>query len=163
MSRTRGPSLKSVQFSRWLEQQGCSLIPTTNEYELVRFECGRGIGVVYAGKRGYSFSSGWVDEAIECYMREKPWNSGTRKVKRSTNDKRKARLLERDGCECFFCGKTFPSNELTKEHLLSLSQGGPNTLANMVLACQPCNSEADSMPLHRKVELRDSKRSEAQS
>ncbi len=53
--------------------------------------------------------------------------------------RRKQRLLEKYGPYCYWCGKRFPPEELTIEHLIPKSEGGPNRLENLRLACYPCN------------------------
>jgi len=42
---------------------------------------------------------------------------------------------------CHYCGKQFPPEELTMDHLVPLSRGGKSTKGNLVPACQPCNSD----------------------
>jgi len=41
---------------------------------------------------------------------------------------------------CFYCGQNFPRSEFTLDHFLPLSKGGGTTKANIIAACQPCNS-----------------------
>ena len=38
---------------------------------------------------------------------------------------------------CFYCGK--PSNKLTKDHVLAVTQGGTDEIDNVVPACWSCN------------------------
>lgn len=40
--------------------------------------------------------------------------------------------------ECAYCG--VPSDELEQDHVLAISKGGHDLLANIVPACEPCNS-----------------------
>lgn len=58
-------------------------------------------------------------------------------------NRKKAQLVERDGIKCCWCGKTFPKERLTVEHLIPISQSkgwsGKNSLDNLSLACLPCN------------------------
>lgn len=68
-------------------------------------------------------------------------------------------LLLKYGPVCFYCGVAFDVSNLTLEHLLSRTYGGPNNVENMALACAPCNHEADSLSVIEKVILRESKRS----
>jgi len=46
-------------------------------------------------------------------------------------------LFKRDGEECRYCEAT---ENLTIEHVKPISEGGPNTLDNCVVACRSCNS-----------------------
>jgi len=48
-------------------------------------------------------------------------------------------LLEKG--ECHYCGKTFKKKDLTMDHIVPLSRGGKSTKGNVVVACQPCNSD----------------------
>lgn len=69
-------------------------------------------------------------------------------------------IAARDGEKCFYCNTQFAKENLTVEHLLSISHGGNNHLSNLVLACQPCNLEAGTGTIIDKVEFRDRKRQE---
>ncbi|MCZ6513894.1 MAG: HNH endonuclease [Nitrospinae bacterium] len=64
-------------------------------------------------------------------------------------EKEKARVL-RDSVwwqnllakgECNYCGQTFAKKDLTMDHIVPLSRGGKSTKGNVVVACQPCNSD----------------------
>ena len=51
---------------------------------------------------------------------------------------REDRLLAVEGFrECAYCGG---SADLTWDHLIPTSRGGPDTISNQVPACRPCNS-----------------------
>lgn len=47
----------------------------------------------------------------------------------------------RDGHQCQYCGKVFSPSELTLDHVVPRSQGGPRTWDNIVTACRPCNGK----------------------
>ncbi len=42
---------------------------------------------------------------------------------------------------CYYCGETFPPEELTLDHIVPVSRGGRSTRGNMVVACRKCNAE----------------------
>jgi len=42
---------------------------------------------------------------------------------------------------CHYCGKTFEKKDLTMDHIVPLSRGGKSTKGNLVVACEPCNSD----------------------
>jgi 5-methylcytosine-specific restriction protein A len=42
--------------------------------------------------------------------------------------------------ECHHCGKRFPKEALTMDHLVPISRGGRSTKFNIVLSCKSCNS-----------------------
>tara|TARA_R110002096_G_scaffold344921_2_gene537852 strand:+ start:100711 stop:101469 length:759 start_codon:yes stop_codon:yes gene_type:complete len=49
-------------------------------------------------------------------------------------------LFARDHNRCQYCGKHFPTSELSIDHVLPRSQNGPDTWENLVCACVGCNS-----------------------
>lgn len=48
-------------------------------------------------------------------------------------------VFQRDGHRCQYCGETFPTKDLTCDHVVPRSQGGGMTWENLVTACAPCN------------------------
>lgn len=63
-------------------------------------------------------------------------------------------LFRRDHQLCLYCGREFRESELTRDHVIPLSQGGKNHWANLVSACKRCNThkggrtpEQANMPL----------------
>lgn len=49
-------------------------------------------------------------------------------------------LFARDRNRCQYCGNLFPTSELSIDHVLPRSQGGPDTWENLVCACVRCNA-----------------------
>ncbi len=45
----------------------------------------------------------------------------------------------RDQNRCQYCGRKFPSSELSLDHVIPLSRGGKSSWENVVCACLPCN------------------------
>jgi len=45
----------------------------------------------------------------------------------------------RDRFSCQYCGHSFPTHELTFDHVVPRSRGGRTTWDNVVTACSPCN------------------------
>lgn len=57
--------------------------------------------------------------------------------KRPNRSRRNYRAAyERDGFRCRYCGATEP---LSIDHVVPVVQGGSDDLANIVVACMPCN------------------------
>jgi 5-methylcytosine-specific restriction endonuclease McrA len=52
----------------------------------------------------------------------------------------RANLFLRDGYRCQYCGRRFPSEQLTFDHLLPRSKGGRAGWTNIVTACVGCNT-----------------------
>lgn len=48
-------------------------------------------------------------------------------------------LFARDHNTCQYCGKRFGTSELSLDHIVPRSRGGPNTWENIVCACLKCN------------------------
>jgi 5-methylcytosine-specific restriction endonuclease McrA len=54
-------------------------------------------------------------------------------------------VIERDGCECAYCGNK--TERVHIDHVFPLSRGGSSELENLVVACGPCNiSKKDKTP-----------------
>jgi 5-methylcytosine-specific restriction endonuclease McrA len=50
----------------------------------------------------------------------------------------------RDRFRCQYCGDSFPSSQLTFEHVVPRSKGGETSWTNIVAACDPCNVRKDN-------------------
>jgi 5-methylcytosine-specific restriction endonuclease McrA len=48
-------------------------------------------------------------------------------------------IFARDNNQCQYCGKKFPTSELSLDHVVPRSQGGGSTWENIVCACVSCN------------------------
>ena len=48
-------------------------------------------------------------------------------------------IFARDNNQCQYCGKRFPTSELSLDHVVPRSQGGQTTWENIVCACVRCN------------------------
>jgi 5-methylcytosine-specific restriction endonuclease McrA len=48
-------------------------------------------------------------------------------------------IFARDNNQCQYCGKKFPTSELSLDHVVPRSQGGTSTWENIVCACVTCN------------------------
>lgn len=65
--------------------------------------------------------------------------------------RRRRSLIVRDGAECYWCRVPF-SLEVppTFDHIIARRKGGSDALANLVLACAPCNNSRSNPPLGRR-------------
>lgn len=60
----------------------------------------------------------------------------------------------RDNYTCQYCTTKFAYKDLTIDHVLPASQGGPKTWTNVVTACRPCNqTKANRTPEKAKMPL----------
>lgn len=58
-------------------------------------------------------------------------------------------LFKRDRHTCAYCGGVFLPKDLSRDHVLARSRGGPDTFANCVTACKICNQlKADKLVEH---------------
>src|SRR5438067_4718737 len=48
-------------------------------------------------------------------------------------------IFARDNNQCQYCGKKYPTSELSLDHVVPRSQGGTSTWENIVCACVGCN------------------------
>jgi 5-methylcytosine-specific restriction endonuclease McrA len=48
-------------------------------------------------------------------------------------------IFARDNNQCQYCGKKYPTSELSLDHVTPRSQGGTSTWENIVCACVSCN------------------------
>ena len=72
----------------------------------------------------------------------------------------KREILRRDGYRCQYCGRQ--TSQLTIDHIVPRSRGGPHSWENLVTACPQCNrrkggrtlAEARMTLLHRPFEPR---------
>ena len=42
---------------------------------------------------------------------------------------------------CHYCGKKFPPEELTMDHVVPVVRGGKSVRGNVVVCCKKCNNE----------------------
>jgi hypothetical protein len=175
----RDAQMDVSNFAAWLAKNGAEIGIPSNPYEVIRYRAYPEAGgkaethIVYRKESGaltwtgasqshYSqFASG---EAI--YPATKPYQPDARgdtpflvtfpaKGKAPT----RAKLLERDGDKCWFCGDPM-GDDITIEHLVPKSAGGRNMAANYALAHKRCNHQAADLPLVDKIELRQRMRSQ---
>ncbi|MBC7741712.1 MAG: HNH endonuclease [Bdellovibrionaceae bacterium] len=60
----------------------------------------------------------------------------------------------RDNYTCQYCAEKLPYKELTIDHVVPASHGGPKTWTNMVTACRKCNqTKANRTPEKAKMPL----------
>lgn len=143
-------NIKDIEsLKKWLQDRGCEILPNTNEFEVLRFK-GKETGVFYSSGKT---SNQYANKAYIAFKTNSYWNGGPVNIGRKSDYKKeKINLLERDGDCCFYCGKPL-GDDITIEHLIALSSGGRNVLANMVLAHQKCNNEVGNKPISEKIKI----------
>lgn len=148
----------TAAFKARLQAAGAEILAPTNPYELLRFRSSKGVGVIYAGRRGVT----WNAEAIAARAHLDAGHGSLAPVKVVGRRRNKATvdaLLERDGGGCFFCGIPL-GKDTTVEHLVAIAHGGPNHISNLFLAHAACNQEAGHLSAPEKVALAIRRRAE---
>jgi 5-methylcytosine-specific restriction endonuclease McrA len=64
---------------------------------------------------------------------------GYEKLPKQTVKFNRRNIFARDHNQCQYCGKKFPTTELSLDHIVPRSQGGRSTWENIVCACISCN------------------------
>jgi len=152
---------KVNKMKKWLAAQGAEILPQTNPYEVLRFKVPDGTGVIYKNTAGKCNPGNVLtQELYDDFIKGEKLKNRPKKKNRVTSPRAKKQLLARDGDLCFYCGKKMELEDMTEEHLLSLTHGGNNRLENKVLAHKDCNGEASHMILKDKLEFAIKKRSQ---
>lgn len=64
---------------------------------------------------------------------------GYEKLPKQTVKFNRRNIFARDNNQCQYCGRKFPTAELSLDHVIPRSQGGQSTWDNIVCACVSCN------------------------
>jgi hypothetical protein len=157
MARKKKPD-EIVAFKEWIASQGGEVLGPTNEWEVVRFRGNGETSIIYTNKKGQRTYTGQALEAFQAFKENKSFRlckATTRKTYGREHPIDKA-IRERDGGECFFCGKEFTSaNPRTREHLVPTTAGGPNHITNMFHAHRACNARAGHLSAPEKIRIRE--------
>ncbi len=143
-------------FTQWLRDRGADVLVPMSEWEVLRFVANDQTSILYRNKNDELTWTGEADKAWAAFKGRRKWQAG--KTTASGNSKRRPQklhaLITRDGKACWFCFQELEDSEITIEHLVARSSGGPNHLDNLVIACEPCNAKAHTMSVAEKVALR---------
>jgi len=58
-------------------------------------------------------------------------------------------IFARDRNKCQYCGKRYPTSELSLDHVIPRNMGGKSVWENMVCACTECNMKKGGKPLRQ--------------
>lgn len=171
----RRNQLRVGDFASWLASNGAEVGKPTNPYEVIRYRAywhgsAKAVThVVYAKESGLlTFTSG-SREHYEAFLAGAPMATQVPRAEPPTdprgrsdehitkNEKLRRKLRERDGDQCWFCGRVL-GGDCTLEHLMPKSKGGPNAADNYALAHKACNHAAADLPLVQKIALREKMR-----
>src|SRR5881227_4094790 len=62
-----------------------------------------------------------------------------RRIPHQTRALSRKNILLRDRNTCQYCGELLSSSDLTLDHVVPRSRGGPSAWENLVACCHPCN------------------------
>jgi hypothetical protein len=143
-------------FTAWLTARGAEVLTPTNEWEMLRFRTEKGTSIVYSNKRGQLT---WMNQAGEAYLAHVSNKSSWRGVPKTERQLRSSvvcqALRDRDGDACFYCHLPVAIEEESPEHLVAVTHGGPDHIANMALAHRVCNQQAGHASLMEKIGIRE--------
>lgn len=91
---------------------------------------------------------------MDAFVSGGKWNAGVAAPRRPKRPPEVAALLKRDGDRCFLCRQAL-GEDITVEHLVPRTAGGPNHMANKALAHQACNLRMGHLSLMEKIALRE--------
>ena len=66
---------------------------------------------------------------------------GFDRIPRQTVKFNRRNIFARDGNFCQYCGKSFPTSELSLDHVVPRSRGGETSWQNIVCCCVACNTK----------------------
>lgn len=162
----RRKQFKTAEFAAYLAQNGADIGVPTNGYEMIRYKAfwegsqKAQTHIVYTRDNGLLTYTGASREHYEAFQAGDPLPESAatvdeKRVRRSKNTSGiRQKLRQRDGDCCWYCGGLLASAESNVEHLINISDGGTNALANLVLTHTACNTKAGNQPLAKKLELR---------
>lgn len=58
-------------------------------------------------------------------------------------------IIKRDKKQCQYCSSFLPLQDVTIDHIIPISQGGPSNFTNCVVACKPCNIKKGAKTLEQ--------------
>lgn len=138
----------------YLAERGAEVLEPTNEWEVLRFR-GHGItSVVYKNAKNHLTFTGDAHAALDAYFNGKPWRAAPASKRSKKSSTTVAALLARDGDDCFLCGQSL-GDDITEEHLVPLTSGGTNHIANKALAHGHCNARMSHLSLMEKIGMRE--------
>ncbi len=121
---------------QWIGQEEAACYYAKN---LVAWTLGDPFQVLHGGRSRLSGSQSVMDIHPVIAVRGRPWTQFP--VPPLTN----ATLFRRDGNLCMYCGKTFSSGHLTRDHVHPASKGGKDIWTNVVAACRRCNAHKGAL------------------
>ena len=83
------------------------------------------------------------------------WNG--KNVKRRTIGFAKEFVNSNKNAKCIYCETKLTEENATTDHIIPIASGGNNCKVNLMVCCQPCNSERGIMPFNKYLKLKNEK------
>lgn len=140
-------------FRNWLAARGAQVLEPMSEWEIVRFKAGDETGIIYANAKGGTTFTGPANDAWAAFKGAHSWRAAPATKRRQKSAPVIQAIRARDGGYCFFCLKPVTVEDESEEHLVPITAGGPNHIANKFLAHKVCNGEAGHLSAPEKIAL----------
>lgn len=138
------------EFKQYLQSQGLFLQPIIKDNELIRFSNQHGVSILYKANGNDKRMTGSMHYAWTCFCQGRQRMQNYRKAMPGKVQV----LLERDGDDCFLCCQAL-GDDITIDHFVAKSKGGPDHTDNLVLMHKRCNNlAADRSPVW-KIQQRE--------
>ena len=146
-------------FSAWLREQGADVLAPTNQWEFARFRAHETVHIIWRNKGGRLTALHFAAKCLDAFGKKSNLAMGFTEKRHQIPQTIKATLMGRDGDRCFFCRLPL-AGDITIEHLVAKSKGGPDHTDNLVLAHEKCNMAAGGLPLIEKIKIHCGTRAE---
>lgn len=154
--RTKGQFMaRKEAFEIWLTARGAEVLQPTSEWELCRFRTGAGTHILYTNKHHQLTPTGQMGIAFKAYQSNSSWRAAPATARQLKSSPTCQTLRERDGDTCFFCCRPVLVEDESPEHLVAITHGGPDHIANMALTHKTCNAQAGHLSLMEKIRMRE--------
>lgn len=140
-------------FKAFLTARGAEVFEVINQWELLRFKSGTETSVVYTKKTGVISFYGDAETAWRAFKSNTSWRALPATKRRNSKTHSITAIRARDGDTCFYCLEYVTEETQSEEHLVSVTHGGPNHIANKVLAHVKCNQLAGNLSASEKIKL----------
>lgn len=144
---------KIGQFQSWLTARGAEVLMPVPGVELVKFRTPRGHSCITFKKNGIVTFQGEAEDAWKAFCLNLSWRAAPKTKRKGTDHKICAAIRQRDGDLCFFCRQVVSLEDESEEHLISITHGGPDHIANKFLAHKLCNNQVGSLSAIEKIKI----------
>lgn len=83
------------------------------------------------------------------------WNG--KNVKRRTIGFAKDFISNNENARCIYCENKLTIDNATTDHIIPIANGGNNCQVNLMVCCQPCNSERGIIPFSKYIKSKNPK------